>query len=792
MLDTDTKSRIDSARDILVGKVPDPKSQVEQITIALIYKFMDDMDRQSEEVGGKPSFFKGEFKKYRWVDLLDKRVGGHERLLLYAEGIEKMNENKNIPQLFRDIFKGVFLPYRDPETLNLFLKEINSFTYEHSERLGDAYEYLLSVLGTQGDAGQFRTPRHIIDFIATVVDPQKQETVLDPACGTAGFLISAYKHILKRNKNLTPDERARLMTNFCGYDIAPDMVRLSRVNLYLHGFPSPVIHEYDTLTSEERWDERSDVIMANPPFMTPKGGIRPHNRFSIKANRSEVLFVDYIAEHLNPGGRAGIIVPEGIIFQSQNAYKSLRRMLVENYLWAVISLPAGVFNPYSGVKTSILFLDRNLARRTDAVLFVKIKNDGFDLGAQRRPIEQNDLPAALKAIQAWKQNQKAPQEEIARAVSRKRLLESPDINLSGDRYRPIAVRGNGKWPMVKLGEVCTFEYGTSLPEKKRAEGPYPVVGSNGITGCHSEFTVKGPAIVVGRKGSAGEVTWIDQDCVPIDTTYYVQLKSKSVTLRYLFYVLQQLRLTELRGGAGVPGLNRNDAYEKEIPVLPLAEQERLVAELEGYRKVIEAARQIVSHYKPTIPIDPKWPWVEIGQVCNLINGRAFKPSDWEKKEDGGMPIIRIQNLNDPLADFNYFSGSIAGKITIQNGDLLFSWSGSRGTSFGPHIWNREEAGILNQHIFKVEHSESVLRGYLYLALKRAVEEVEENLHGGVGLVHITKGNLEKICIPIPPLAIQREIVAEIEVERKLVEVNRELIARMEKKIQVKLAEIWGE
>ena len=349
MLDTDTKSRIDSARDILVGKVPDPKSQVEQITIALIYKFMDDMDRQSEEVGGKPSFFKGEFKKYRWADLLDKRLGGHERLLLYAEGIERMNANKNIPQLFRDIFKGVFLPYRDPETLNLFLKEINSFTYEHSERLGDAYEYLLSVLGTQGDAGQFRTPRHIIDFIATVVDPQKQDTILDPACGTAGFLISAYKHILTQNENLTPDERARLMTNFRGCDIAPDMVRLSRVNLYLHGFPNPVIHEYDALTSEERWDERYDVIMANPPFMTPKGGIRPHNRFSIKANRSEVLFVDYIAEHLNPSGRAGVIVPEGVIFQSQNAYKSLRRMLVENYLWAVVSLPAGVFNPYSGV-----------------------------------------------------------------------------------------------------------------------------------------------------------------------------------------------------------------------------------------------------------------------------------------------------------------------------------------------------------------------------------------------------------------------------------------------------------
>ena len=178
MLDAETKAKIDSARDILVGKVPDPKSQVEQITIALIYKFMDDMDRQSEELGGKASFFTGDFKKYRWAQLLDKRFSGHERLLLYAEGIEKMNENKSIPPLFRDIFKGVFLPYRDPETLNLFLKEIDGFIYDHSERLGDAYEYLLNVLGTQGDAGQFRTPRHVIDFIVAVVNPQKTRPFL--------------------------------------------------------------------------------------------------------------------------------------------------------------------------------------------------------------------------------------------------------------------------------------------------------------------------------------------------------------------------------------------------------------------------------------------------------------------------------------------------------------------------------------------------------------------------------------------------------------------------------------
>src|SRR5439155_2620533 len=178
---------------------PDPKSQVEQITIALIYKFMDDMDAQAEEVGGKRKFFAGEFAQYGWAKLMAGSVSGEERIALYADGILKMPQNPGVPQLFRNIFKHAFLPYRDPETLKLFLKTINEFEYDHSERLGDAYEHLVSILGSQGDAGQFRTPRHIIDFIVSIVDPKKNESMLDPACGTAGFLISAYKHVLAGN-----------------------------------------------------------------------------------------------------------------------------------------------------------------------------------------------------------------------------------------------------------------------------------------------------------------------------------------------------------------------------------------------------------------------------------------------------------------------------------------------------------------------------------------------------------------------------------------------------------------
>jgi len=432
MLDQTTKRKIDSARNILVGKVPDPKAQVEQITTALVYKFMDDMDKESEELGGKARFFTNGFSQYSWTKLLDKKLSGQERLDLYVQAITNMSKNPHIPQLFRDIFKGAFLPFRDPRTLTLFLKEINEFSYDHSEDLGNAFEYLLSILGSQGDAGQFRTPRHIIDFIAEVVDPKKNETILDPACGTAGFLISAYKHILKnhdgldnktgkptnKEKNLTPEEKTKLMNNIVGYDISPDMVKLSLVNMYLHGFSNPKIYEYDSLTSEKRWDETFDVIMANPPFMTPKGGIRPHKKFSVQSSRAEVLFVDYILEHLNIRGRAGVIVPEGVLGNTNASYyKKIRSFLIES-VWAVVKLHSFTFAPYAEVNAYILFFDKSFSKKEKNILFLNVKNDGYDKSSQRRAIKKNDLPTALEILKEYKKNN----------VSKQNLLKQIDYN----------------------------------------------------------------------------------------------------------------------------------------------------------------------------------------------------------------------------------------------------------------------------------------------------------------------------------------------------------------------------
>ncbi|MGO9138771.1 MAG: N-6 DNA methylase [Syntrophales bacterium] len=617
MLDADTKAKIDSARDILVGKVPDPKSQVEQITIALIYKFMDDMDRQSEELGGKATFFAGEFKKYRWAQLLDKQYSGHERLLLYAEGIEKMNENKNIPQLFRDIFKGVFLPYRDPETLNLFLKEINGFTYDHSEQLGNAFEYLLSVLGSQGEAGQFRTPRHIIDFIVSAIDPRKDETILDPACGTAGFLVASFKYIMTENATdrpgdrLSADERERLMSNFCGYDISPDMVRLSRVNMYLHGFANPRINEYDTLTSEDRWEDRFDVIFANPPFMTPKGGIRPHNRFSIKSRRSELLFADYIVEHLRPGGKAGFIVPEGILFVEQGAYVKFRRNIVENnFLYAVVSLPHGVFKPYASVKTHILLLDRRIASQCDRILFVDIESDGFSQTDTRLAVERDDIPHAMRVLSKYRKNPQAnpiSSNNIDRLpekyfVPKAEILKNPTCVLIG-RWYNLASK-YPKYPPVpfkRLGDLCDLRPGLS-PNMKTLPGEYPLVTPAEDRKTADHFDLEGPAVCVPLVSSSGhgkadiKRLHYQEGMFALATTMVsVSPKADAELLpRYLFQVLSERKddlIAPLMAGATNVTL-KQDLFENILIPVPSTEIQKEIIDHAAWELLAVEARTL--------------------------------------------------------------------------------------------------------------------------------------------------------------------------------------------------------
>ncbi|HEY4505750.1 MAG TPA: N-6 DNA methylase [Candidatus Paceibacterota bacterium] len=626
MLTQEIKKKIDSARNILVGKVSDPKAQVEQITTALIYKFMDDMDKQAASLPkGKVRFFINGYGKYAWSKMMDAKLGGQERLNLYVEAITKMSKNPNLPQLFRDVFKDAVLPYRDPETLNLFLKEINGFTYDHSENLGDAYEYLLSILSVQGDIGSLRTPRHIIDFIVEVVDPKKDESILDPACGTAGFLISAYKHILQSNKNkpLTPDEKKRLMNNLTGYDISPDMVKLSLVNMYLHGFPSPNIHEYDTLTGEEKWGERFDVMMANPPFMSPTGGIRPHKRFMVQATRAELLFVDYIVEHLNNHGRGGVIVPEGVGANPDNSYRQLRKLLVQDGLYAVVSLPSGVFNPYSGIRTHILFFDNQLSKQSKDILFVKVSNDGFDLGAQRRPIDKNDLSRAIEvlhaqqeAIKNGKKNSLLKKDELfVWTISKKEILDNENYSLSGDSYRAKEKHSSSKWTMTELHDVLDYEQPTpyivkSVEYDDAHATPVLTAGKTFILGYTNEkegIFKKEKLPVIIFDDFTTSMKFVDFPFkVKSSAMKILHAKKDKADIRFLFYAMQRVHFAPYKHKR-----HWISEYSKiKIPLPPLSVQKEIVAKITNDEQQISALKKEIESRKKEIELKIAEVWGE--------------------------------------------------------------------------------------------------------------------------------------------------------------------------------------
>ena len=821
------KRKIDGLRDLLVGKIPVPTDQVKQITLGLIYKFMSDIDEQNRELGGS-SFFSGDYQPYAWKHILDHSLSAYERVILYSEGLEKMSLNPDIPQLFRDIFKGAFLPFKDPATVDQFLKGLNGFEYQHSEDLGDAYEYLLSIMGSQGDAGQFRTPRHIIDFIVECVQPQKEERVLDPACGTAGFLVSAYKFILKENtlpgsgregSALTTEERKRLTQNFVGYDISQDMTRISLVNMYLHQFSDPHIYEYDTLSSLERWDEVFDCILTNPPFMSPKGGIQPHNRFGVKSSRSEVLFVDYILEHLSPGGRAGVIVPEGIIFQSGNAYKQLRRKLVEEgYLYAVVSLPAGVFQPYSGVKTSILLIDRRLAQQAKEILFLKVEADGFDLGAQRKPIEQNYLPIVLENIDKYRNSlniDNISKDSSAVLIPKIQIINDSDKNFTPERYKKIQIAVSKEWLFVELCSVAEISSGNSAPQEKKffKGGKYEFfrtsdvgnvhvsdnlifskdkLNDEGIKGLHLFpkntilFPKSGASTFLNHRALLGVEGYVSSHLATIVSD---ELK---IIPKYLFYLLVQIDAKTLTNDQNYPSLRLSDIAKIKIPLPPLEVQRQIVAEIDGWQKVIDGARQVVVNWKPEIKVEESWPKAKLEVFCEFEYGFTDTALD-----SGDTRFIRITDIDDNglliAQGKKYINKNTENqKYILKIGDLLVARTGA---TYGKTLFfDSDEQSIFASYLIRLKPDKEKILNKFYWVFTRTEEywKQAKALVTGGGQPQFNSNVIREIQVPLPPISIQKEIIKEVEEQQKGVEACRRLIEVHEAKIRAKIGEVWGD
>ena len=637
------------------------------------------------------------------------------------------------------------------------------------------------------------------------------------------------------------------------------------MNLYLHGFTDPHIFEYDTLTSEERWNEFADVILANPPFMSPKGGIKPHKRFSIQAKRSEVLFVDYMAEHLTPTGRAAIIVPEGIIFQSQTAYKELRKMLVENSLVAVVSLPAGCFNPYSGVKTSILILDKSLARQSDTIGFFKVEADGFGLGAQRRAIEKNDLPQVQAELETYLQGLRSgqfrakgpassqpgatPQENVAQHAKglKARPISHADDG-SGLQPSDISEREPGALPQAGMGCAvgAQFTIGLIVPKEKiAANGDYNLSGERyregAVQSTHFPWrtveslveTVTPPTKIQKTAfGVAGRFPIIDQSQDAIagwtdDESAVVRPTKPLVIFGDHTCAVKLIETPFAQGADGIKILQtidelepcflfhvlrarplESDGYQRhysklkehQIPLPPMEVQKEIVAEIEGYQKVINGARAVLDHYRPHIPIHPDWPMVPISDASTRIT-KGSSPT-WQGIEytSSSSDVLFVTSENVGLGELLLDSpkyverrfNEIEPKSILKKGDVLTNIVGA---SIGrTAIFDLDADANVNQAVCVIRPNFDLIMSKYLMTLLNSPEFIQRLLGNSVenARANVSMGVLGGLTIPLPPLATQQAIVAEIGAEQALVAANRELITRFERKIQASLARIWGE
>jgi len=810
MLDQETKNKISKLRDILVGKVPDPKGQVEQIVIGLIYKFMNDMDEESISLGGEASFFIGELEKYSWNNLLGSKVTGTQLVDLYSTAVESFEENPNLPPLFRDIFKNAFIPYKDPQTLRLFLGLINEFDYrKDSEQLGDAFEHLLDSLSSQGDAGQFRTPRHIIDFIVQITDPKKDDTILDPASGTSGFLISAFKHILNSNTNqnigdeLTSSERKKVMRNIKGYDISPDMVRIGLANMYLHGFPDPSVEEYDTLSSDERWNEYYNIFLANPPFMTPTGGINPHNKFKNSSNRAEVLFLDYMLLHLKPKGKIGVVVPEGIIFQDNSSYREIRQDLIKNGLFCVVSLPQGVFKPYSDVKTSILFLDKTFDG--EAILFSKVDNDGYTLTDRRSKIEMNDLPLVAKDIDNFKNENYDFSNSFV--VDKEEVLNNSAISFNFKSYQVIDV--DSDFETVSLGELLeeckernkelkyevssvTNDKGLVNPESKfnnqvasKDTSNYKLVKENNFVYNPSRINVG--SITVNKKEKTVCVS-------PMYVVFKVVDKNR-LDENFLFdYLTSKLFIDSLpnyTSGSVRQTLKYKDLANINIPLPPLEKQKEIVDEIDQCQKVIDGARQVVENYKPNIEIHSDWELVSLEDIATKITDGTHSTPKYVSE---GIPFLRVSDITKTSKENKYISKEehteLIKRCNPEKGDILYSKNGTIGVA--ELVTREDEFSIFVSLCLIKPDKNKVDSNFLANILNSSFvykQAMNFSKSGTVTNLHLVE--IRKIKIPLPSLEIQKEISIELQKEFEILKSFKNIINKNEKLINNTISNLYN-
>jgi type I restriction enzyme M protein len=459
--------------------ISNPLSVIEQISYLLFIKRLDDLDlakeRKAQRLGGKvenPTFSERS-QGARW-SVFKTLTDAEEMLRIVRDEafpfIKELGGGMAGESAYARHMKDAVFLIGNPALLANVVTQIDQMPMEDRDTKGDLYEYMLSKLTTAGTNGQFRTPRHIIKLMVELMAPGPHDIICDPACGTGGFLVAAAEYVRelkdKEGNVLIYAQGNREHFNgemFHGFDFDATMLRIGSMNLMLHGIEDPKIEARDSLSEAHGGiEEAFTLILANPPFKgsVEKSTITKDLTKVLATTKTELLFMTLFLRLLKRGGRAAVIVPDGVLFGSSKAHKGLREVLVENHkLDGVVSMPSGVFKPYAGVSTAVLMFTKVGVEQdgTDFVWFYDMAADGFSLDDKRQPIEANDIPDLLGQ---WRQRD--PQQDTNRGGKAffvpKGEIKANGYDLSINRYKEVAYEEvSYEPPMVLLGKLRALE-----------------------------------------------------------------------------------------------------------------------------------------------------------------------------------------------------------------------------------------------------------------------------------------------------------------------------------------------
>ncbi len=466
MITGEIRNKIDTIWDIFFsGGISNPLKVIEQINYLMFIhelSVQDDKQKRKYErmlkLGKNVTPFVSIFTNHencKWSNL--KSMSAEDKFANIKDNvfpfIKNLNENKD--SAFSRYMANATFDISSMQKLESIINNIDELfntmsNLENDEKKnadikGDVYEYMLSKLGTSKDLGQFRTPRHIIRMMVELIKPTLEDTICDPACGTAGFLVEASKYLEEKfyDTETLDQKNSSKEYQYTGYDVDNTMLEIAAMNMMQHGIKDPNIKYKNSLTSQQNEQDSDDskysIVLANPPFKgsLEAGTISPELTDVVQTSKTELLFLAKFIKILKTGGKAAVIVPDGVLFGSSKAHKNIRKQIIEHQeLKAVISLPSGVFKPYSGVSTSILIFYKTEKVQSDKVWFYELKADGYSLDDKRQKVEENDIPDVISRYENLEEEINRARTEQSFFVPKAEIINN-EYDLSINKYKEV-------------------------------------------------------------------------------------------------------------------------------------------------------------------------------------------------------------------------------------------------------------------------------------------------------------------------------------------------------------------